>query len=237
MESAFKYEVEGVEFVLRSELFRSLEDSDLRVLQSKLQLREVRANSLVYEQGNISSELYFLAHGKVDIFSLSSEGKELIFSTIKRYAYFGEIGFLDGQPRETSAIARTPSEVFVLKRSDFIEFMNKMPSLSWLNLLYALCHQNRKMTQALRQQSFMSVEARVVSKLLELCDQVSVDKTSQFLDFSHEKLGKMLDLTRETVGKVLGELEVKQIISKQRGSIHIPDIPKLRNYQKEIWCD
>ena len=73
---------------------------------------------LVYKEGAIANDMFFIMHGTVNIESGESEE---VFTTLQGGAYFGEFPLLyeGSQTRSASARAATDVELFILRKTDF----------------------------------------------------------------------------------------------------------------------
>jgi len=225
------------ELLLKAGIFHDLDEKTLSFLSSKLTLNKFYPESAIYEKGSPSTGLYILTQGIVDLYSISPNGKRVVFSSLKPISTFGEIGFLDGKPRETEAIAQTVVETLVLKRADYIDLMDTIGPLSWFNIMYMLCQSNRTLLHNIETLTLSGPKGRIIRKLLELSSKRVRGRDSFNIQISHEKLGSMLDLTRESVSKILADLEERDLITKSRGSILVKTVAGLQLYLGEVGDD
>ena len=61
------------------------------------------------------------------------------FNLLHAGEVFGEFALLDGQPRTTDAVAMTDCELTVIKRRDFLSFVQGEPKVA-LKLIELLCY-------------------------------------------------------------------------------------------------
>jgi len=73
---------------------------------------------LVYKEGAIANDMFFIMHGTVNIESGESEE---VFTTLQGGSYFGEFPLLyeGSRTRSASARAATDVELFILRKADF----------------------------------------------------------------------------------------------------------------------
>ena len=92
---------------------------------SKLLRQEVFApGNDILEEGERSTNLYFIISGTVDIWHKASSSS---FKELNKEAYFGEIGFFSKLPRQASARCLTFVNLFVLPRDKFEEMLKTKP--------------------------------------------------------------------------------------------------------------
>lgn len=223
--------------VLSLDIFRGMDSRSSQHIFESLTAFSFHDEKVIYSQGDVPHSLFFLRKGIVDLCAFSPQGKELVISSIKPLSFFGHVGFLDGRVRESAAIARSSVEGFSIKRADFMLILEKIPYAGWISLVTSLCEDNRKLNALLQSNALLSPYAKVVEKLIELCEQASPFQQGHVISISQEKLGKMLDLTRESINKYLSLLEAGSLISKSRGFLSIPDLERLRLHKEKIVHD
>ena len=81
----------------RIRLFRSLTDKELFDLSSKVMLREFKKNHVILHEEDTNSFMYIIVKGKVKIFQITKEGKEMILSVHSSGDFFGEMSLIDGK--------------------------------------------------------------------------------------------------------------------------------------------
>ncbi|MGC4117290.1 MAG: SulP family inorganic anion transporter [Myxococcales bacterium] len=118
-------------------LFQTLGAAATAELAPLVQKRSLKANEVLFNQGETGDELYFVRSGRIHIDMPLGSDKHHHLASVSRGDYFGEIAFLDRQARSANAHAATPAELFVLKRADFdglVEKQGKIGSLLFEHL-------------------------------------------------------------------------------------------------------
>jgi uncharacterized membrane protein len=112
-------------------LFESLEKDDIERLAAKLDVRQVAAGEELFKQGDEGNAMYIIADGAVDVVVGSGKAK-VVLAAYFQGQYFGELALLDGAPRSAGAVATKPSELLVLERDDFVDFIKRDPAAALL---------------------------------------------------------------------------------------------------------
>src|SRR5947209_19392069 len=81
--------------------------------------RDHDAGEQILSYQDLSTEVFFLAAGKVRIIVYSAEGKAVLFTDLKPGAMFGEISAIDRAPRSAGVEAIERSTVASLTASQF----------------------------------------------------------------------------------------------------------------------
>jgi len=79
----------------------------------------------IVAKGDVGNELYVLLSGAVDV---SDEARRV--ASFGRGAIFGEMAYLNAEPRTADVVAKEPSELLVLTQDTMQKAMEKMPAVA-----------------------------------------------------------------------------------------------------------
>ena len=102
----------------------------------------------VFFQGDIATEFFVVAQGKVRIYVLG-HGDELDLGIVGDGQMFGEGGLLDGGPRVTSAVTLEPSTILRFPRDQWLLVMDEIPEFSQRFLLAIGASIRQRMSHAI----------------------------------------------------------------------------------------
>jgi SulP family sulfate permease len=119
------------------ELFGGRKPETLLALESCMQQRFFKAGENIFSSGEPGDQLFLVRRGEVRILLPVDENHSHHISTFGRGAFFGEMSFLDGNPRSATAVAYTDTDLFVLSRQSFDQFSEEHKKVA-LNLLEGL---------------------------------------------------------------------------------------------------
>lgn len=128
------------------ELFSDLDPQSLADLAGAVQEQSVPAGGRVFGRGGMGDELYLIRRGRVRVLLPLEGGKVHHLVTLCQGDYFGEMAFLDREPRSADVIAATPTELYVLSRARFDELARRNPALGsrvFEQLAYAISQRLR----------------------------------------------------------------------------------------------
>ena len=212
-------------------LFAELTAEELDRLGACLRRRRYRKGEVIFLQGDPGTSLYIIDAGRVRIGLGSPDGKEVALALLGPADFFGDLALLDGEPRSADAIAHEPSELLVLRREDFLQFLGAHPRATTA-LLGVLSRRLRRNAQLLQDAAFLDVPGRLARIILELAqaegrpDGTGLVITSRL---TQTELAGMVGATRESVNKWLRSYERRGLISCQRGQITVLRPDELRN--------
>ncbi|MCK4641046.1 MAG: Crp/Fnr family transcriptional regulator [Candidatus Marinimicrobia bacterium] len=198
-------------------MFADLRDEILDKIFSLMQKRLYKRNNMILMEEDVGDTLFILNQGSVKITRLSDDGREVILSILGDGDFFGEMSIFDGESRSANVIALEDSEVFVLKRGDFLDLLEKHPKIA-IALLQELAIRLRRSDQQIEGLSLSDAESRIAMSIIRLAEDLGVIKLGQViidnLPFQQD-VANMAGTSRETVSRMLKLLERKGWIQRR----------------------
>ena len=111
------------------ELFSDLDPASLAALAGALEARSIPTGGRVFSSGDIGDELFLIRRGRVRVLLPLEGGKVHHLVTLCQGDYFGEMAFLDREPRSADVIAATPTALYVISRARFDALVHRDPTL------------------------------------------------------------------------------------------------------------
>ena len=119
------------------ELFSGRKAETLADLAACMQIRHCKAGERVFARGDTGDEIYLIRRGMVRIVLPLDASRNRHLASFGRGGFFGEMAFLDHQPRSADAVAFSDCELYVLSRQRF-DALVEHHKLLGLNLMEAL---------------------------------------------------------------------------------------------------
>lgn len=108
-------------------VFRAFENSFINPLSRTLDIETFGPGDNVIEEGEMSSKMFFIQNGTVDIFHQATKSS---FKELQVGDYFGEISFFTGKPRCASAKCLDYVDLLSLTRANMNHILEKFPEAS-----------------------------------------------------------------------------------------------------------
>jgi len=188
-------------------------------------VRSYPKNTVVFQEGDWSNQLYVIVTGKVKIFLADSDGRELIVDILGPRQYFGEMA-LDGRPRSASVITLEASKLAIVQRDDFKRFLADNAEASF-GLIVTLIDRARNLTRAVGGMGLLDVYGRVARFLLDNAVEWN-GRTVLQERMTHQEIGKRVGASREMVTRILGDLREGGYIVVEDDTIVICHPPPAR---------
>src|SRR5712675_1837126 len=134
---------------------------------------------------------------------------------------FGEVAVLDDQSRTADATAGEPSELFVLRREDFLSHLEREPKVA-IKIIQLLCQRIRWMSERMEESVLQPLPVRLARRLCALASDFGSE-----VHISQEQLGVFVGAARESVNRQLQLWRKEGILDLQRGRILLQNMTKL----------
>lgn len=112
------------------EIFNEFDAATISELSGAVTTLEVPTGATICRQGDAGDELFLLRSGRVIALLPLETGKRHHVATFCRGDFFGEMAFIDQEPRSASVEAVTPTGLFLLSRARFDAVAANHPMLA-----------------------------------------------------------------------------------------------------------
>lgn len=191
-------------------LFHDMPPQFLRHIAQVAIRRSFREGDLLCSKGEAGSTMFVLLKGQVEVVGVDEEGKEVLLSILQEGDIFGELSLIDGQGRSTDVLALSDGEMLIVRRSDFLPLMERMPQLAW-QLLMTLTKRLRDTDELVLRMAWLNAQQRVAWTLLEYADGGRLPKW-----LTVPLLAKRCGLARETASRIVNQLQREGVLQRTR---------------------
>lgn len=209
-----------------------------RIAESRMRSLRVLKGQTVLGRGSRCCDLYFVTEGRLRVAVYSTTGREISIRTLGAGEMFGELAAIDGQPRSASVIAESDARLFLMKRDDFIAYLESSPPSSlWLSR--HLATQMRIMTERMFELALLNVQARLHCELLRLAQTAERSGNTARVEPAptHAELATRIGTHREAVTREMRELSRGGAIRSRRKYLEILDIQALEKFADRAGAD
>lgn len=204
-------------------LFEGLDDEQLDAIALVTITRRFDKHQVIILAEEEGDALFIISSGQVKVSIVSEDGREVILSLLGTGSVFGELSLLDGKPRSANVVATENTGLYMLRRSDFLQLVYKVPQIA-VGLLAELAARLRKTDRKIGGLALLDVTSRISETLLQLADEHGTETDDGVLLKSrptHQQIANMSGTTRETVSRVLKRLEKQGYITTEGRTITI----------------
>jgi CRP-like cAMP-binding protein len=198
--------------------FRLLSDEQLDALTSLATIQQFEAGELIFSQGEEATSFYILLGGKVQIYKLSREGKEMILHLFGPGDIFAEVPIFSGIPNyPANSLCMESCSVLSIQGKGFQALIKQYPDLA-LNMLSVLAQRLHKFSEIIEDLALRTVDSRLAKYLLSVSEN-SPDKAVIYI---HKKtLAAILGTIPETLSRTFKKLAESGLIQVEDNRIHL----------------
>lgn len=111
-------------------LFAGLNAKERVIINKRSELAEFKKGQIIYKEGSPADALYCIVSGRVVIYTIGPEGREVVLEYLHRGKYFGVISLLTGESHSVTSRALNDCSILIIKKEDFDYILNKIPRLA-----------------------------------------------------------------------------------------------------------
>ena len=193
--------------------------------------RVYRKDDLVFQGGAASDEVFVLLDGRIKIFELSKEGKEVILWFCFPGELFGVSEVFQKRIREVNAQACSQVEVLAIKNTDFQRYIKQHAHLA-LQVIGLLSYRLRELSDVVLNLVSDDVTCRVIKLLKRLCSRYGKPAGEHILldiALTHQEMADMIGTSRQTVTAVLSVFRKKGVLKMEQRYLYLQDITWLES--------
>jgi CRP/FNR family transcriptional regulator, cyclic AMP receptor protein len=206
------------------ELFKGLDEADIRSLEARCRWRRYRDGERVLDSGSASRDVYFVASGAVSIVNFSLSGKEVTLATAKAGSYFGELAAIDNQPRSASVVAVQDSLIAIMPAQTFVDLLNRHAEVTF-RVAKRLAEIVRLSDQRIMELSTLAATQRVFAELLRMAEpDTAVPGLWVIRPLPPvREIASRVSTTRETAARALAQLYPTGLVRRKGRSLYLMD--------------
>src|SRR6185437_994331 len=111
-------------------LFKSLTEKELEQIAEISESKPLMAGDEIFMKGEPAKALYLIKMGAVKIQQSSKSGDMIDVATLGPGSHFGEMAFVDGEPRSATATASDRGEMVAISYEKLNALLQKNPAIA-----------------------------------------------------------------------------------------------------------
>jgi len=188
-------------------MFADLGSDELQRISNLCHTQHLNPGEVLFQKGDAGDALFGVRRGQIRIETGAPDGSRLTL--------------LDGQSRTADATAGEPTELFVLRREDFLGHLEREPKVA-IKIIQLLCQRIRWQSERMEESVLQPLPIRLARRLCAL----AADFGSE-VHISQEQLGVFVGAARESVNRQLQSWRKDGILDLQRGRILLQNLNRL----------
>lgn len=128
----------GIQLLQSIYLFQSFPAKELEALDAKIAVRTVNQGDTLFEEGDAARSMFVVRHGTVQILRVGQK-TDVDLVQLGAGAHFGEMPFVNDEPRSATATARERSELLEIGYDVLQDHLDRHPATA-VQFYRALAH-------------------------------------------------------------------------------------------------
>lgn len=215
-------------------IFSEFTDAELQSVTSFVSERLFKKGTTVFHEGQPGVAFYIVKSGRVKVFKLAEDGRELILGIFGDGALFGDVPVFDGGPYPAGAATLVDTRVYSINREDFERLVTDQTGMA-LKVIRVLGRRLRQAHGFVMDIAMKSAPQRLSSLLLRLAQEYGAQTEEGLvldLPLTRREIAELMGVSRETAIRELSKFSRAGTIKLDGKRIIILDAAKLRLWSK-----
>jgi CRP-like cAMP-binding protein len=215
-------------------ILAELSQARLQQVVETCRWRDYDAGEQILSYQDLSTEVFFLAAGKVRIIIYSADGKAVVFIDLKPGTMFGEISAIDRAPRSAGVEAIERSTIASLTASQFESLLLSEPAVAVATLRHVTA-EVRRLSERVLEFSTLVVQNRIHAELLRLAADARQENGQALLSPapSLSDIANRISTHREAVSRELSRLTSIGLLRREGSDLQVTDLSRLEKLVRE----
>lgn len=193
-----------------------------------------KKNEFVFKTDDPSTDVFFVASGRVKIGKNASNGKECIKRIINEGEMFGELGVIDKEHNESrnnyAQVMEHDTVICSMSHENFKTILEKYPNLK-NRLVQNIIANFKRIDARLESIMFKDARTRLIEFIKELADDMGMPVGHEMLikhRLTHQEIANITAISRQKITTLLNELKQEGLIHLERKSLLVHDMKLLK---------
>jgi CRP/FNR family transcriptional regulator len=198
---------------LRScQLFAGLPVEDLGNVAAITVTKQIEKGELLFREGEPSYGFYIVQRGTINVHRVGPDGKEQVIRVFRAGESFAEATLTSEKGNPADARALEPSQVLLVRKSEFISLLRHYPELA-IRMLASMSQHLRALVGLLEDLTSKDVEARLANWLIKRCTGKECQGPVPIeLPTTKRLLAAELGTVSETLSRTLAKFREQKLI-------------------------
>lgn len=218
-----------IEIICRIPVFRGLGREDCGRLAAVARIERVEKGRTLFSEGDPSDIFYILIEGRVKIFKVTPDGRDVILGIFDPGEPLGAVAVYRAVDYPATAETLEESTVLAIPRRDLFKLLETYPTLT-RGLLGALSLRLMELAGRLADLTGGRLEARFARLFLKLADSMGQQRAGVVfvpLHLSRQELADFTGTTIETTIRIMSRWGKNGLVATEKDGFRIPDRAEL----------
>lgn len=217
------------------DLFDGLAPEQLREISRSLPMATCHVGGLVTSPDDTDERLYIVKRGRLRLYRLTPDGKQLTLDILDKGRVFGRMSRLGQQVTAVYAEAVEDSLVCSFTAGELSQLVERYPAVG-LNIIRYLAERLAASEREREIMAFRTVQQRLAARLVDLIGRFGVQTDSGVeIDarLTQQELADMIGTSRETLALTVSSLRDRGILQMRQQRVVVTNLEALKELTGE----
>jgi CRP-like cAMP-binding protein len=206
---------------------KARELKEFQKLSENRPVRNFKKRDLIFMEGQIPNDLYYIETGQVKTYKVNYDGKELITGISSEGDFLGYVPLLEEKPYNENAEALEDVRIRVIPKSDFLMMIYSSKDIA-RKFIKMLSNNLEEMENRLLEIAYQSVRQRVASALLKINERVSQNYPDALISIARKDISNIVGTATESLNRTLADFKEEGLIEITGEGLKIKNKSKLQ---------
>ena len=205
------------------------ESGSIPLISDDREVYDYKKKHMVYSEGQRPKAVYYVMSGKVKIYKVSKDGKELITALCGEGDFFGYAQLLEQMSYTENAQVLEDAQLMQIPKDDFVALVTNDSQIA-RQFIKIITKNILEKEESLVNLAYNSLRRKVAFGLIQVLDKYKKDNNKkEILELSRENLAQAVGVATESLIRTLADFKTEKLIEIQPGKITILNEQKLRD--------
>jgi CRP-like cAMP-binding protein/CheY-like chemotaxis protein len=203
--------------------------ANLKLTSEEREVCFYKKKHILFSEGQRPQMLFFIISGKLKIYKINNDGKELITNIYGPNDFVGYAPILEETNYKDNAQVLEDAEIMLIPREDFMNLVFNDTAVA-RQFIKMIAHNIVTNEENLLNLAYNSLRKKVAYGLLQLFEKYRQEGSSSVvLNMSRENMAYVIGVATESLIRTLGDFKNEKLIDISGGKIIIKDEKRLKD--------
>ncbi len=199
----------------------------IQLVSEEREVYQYKKKHALYAEGQHPKAVYFIVSGKIKMYRINSDGKELITGILGPGDFLGYSAILEESNYKDNAEVLEEAELMLIPKQDFLQLITNDPKIS-KQFIRIITKDILEKEEALLNLAYNSLRKKVAYGLIQLADKYKEEgKKETVLNISRNNIAQSIGVATESLIRTLSDFKEEGLIEIESSKIIILDEKKL----------
>ncbi|WP_276370761.1 response regulator [Chryseolinea sp. H1M3-3] len=205
---------------------KARELKEFKKLSENRPVRAFKKKDIIFMEGQIPNDLYFIEQGKIKTYKVNYEGKELITGFYNEGEFLGYVPLLEDKPYNESAVALEDVRVSLVPKTDFLTLIYSSKDVA-RKFITMLSNNLEEMEKRLLDLAYQSIRQRVASALIKMNENALKLREDAIISVARKDMANIVGTALESLNRTLSDFKDESLIEMSGKGIRVLNQQKL----------